>query len=281
MSARYLIDNLWDTSIYRDHALDAQEEAAGKEVERLADGRRAARDNWQPTTANAERWAETITDRVRAADMLVIDREHNLSGATVSLRVSQDDFVTYTTAFSGVVPSGTFANSSLDGMPVVRTWEGALLFKFPMVAGTYWRLYVGAMGAGIVPRISGLWCGLSWSPSKGPLLAGYDDESGDLSVPQVMTPALWSGSGRIARRRSPTLSHLIADEAEWMSLRYHIDLYNRGWPMWVVPSEDEAEKAILARSDGGSYGVGFSGNRLGRDLTLSVPEYQPRARRSM
>lgn len=280
MPSRYLIDNLFDTSIYPDHVLDAEEEASGKEVERVADGRRAARDNWEPTTANSETWAEVICNRVRSADLLVIDRESNLAGVGVELRVSQDDFTTYTTAFDVTVPASTVANwPYLAGSPV-RTWEGATVIPFDEVAGTYWRLYVDAMGSGIVPRITGLWLGKSWSPAKGPLLAGFDDESGDLSIPEVVTPALWAGTGRVARRRAPSLSHLVVDEAEWLELRYHVDLYHRGLPMWVIPEEHSAEKSILARAPGGAYSVPFSGNRLGRDLRLSLPEYQPRARRA-
>lgn len=280
MPSRFLADNLFDTSIYPDHVLDAEEEASGKEVERIADGRRASRDNWEPTTANSQTWAEVTCNRVRSADLLIIDREHNLGDIGIELRVSQDDFTTYTTPLDVTVPASTFSSSPYLAGSAVRTWEGAIVIPFDEVAGTYWRLYVDAMGAGLVPRISGVWLGKSWSPSIGPLLAGFDDEAGDLSVPGVVTPALWSGTGRVARRRTPSLSYLVADETEWLDLRYHVDLYHRGLPMWVIQQEHSVERAVLARSSGGAYSVPFTGNRVGRDLSLSLPEYQPRARRA-
>jgi hypothetical protein len=275
--SRFLVANLLDTSIYRQHVLSAEEEATGREVARLADGRRAARDRWEPTTANSETWFGVTCNRVRAADMLVIDRENNLTGATVSVRVSSDGFATYSTAWSGVLPTVTSYGQTLDSP--VRTGEGAYLVAFPMMAGLSWRVYVAAMGAGILPRIAGAWLGQSWTAEIGPLLAGFDDESGSLSMPSIATPALWRGVGRIARQRSARLSYRVRDEYEWAELRYHVDLYHRGHTMWVVPESSQAERAYLAQHPGGAYSVPFEGNRTGRELVTDLTEHQPRARR--
>lgn len=280
MSARYLVDNLFDTQMYPDHVLSAEEEASGHEVERIADGRRAARDRWEPTTANSSSYVEVACDVTRAATMLVLDRGHNLAGETIELLGSDDDFGTAgTSVFDITVPSSVTEPSAIGAANGVLTHEGAVIVTFDSATFESWRLVIDAMGAGLVPRIVGLWLGTSFSPSTGPLLAGYDDEAGNLSVPQVVTPALWAGTGRIARRRTPSLAHRILDETEWETYREDVGLYHQGYPMWAVPDETKAERALLCRHPGGSYSVPFEGNRVGRELVLSLAEYQPKALR--
>jgi hypothetical protein len=280
MSSLLLVDNFFDTRIYPDHVLDAEEEASGHEVERVASGRRAARDHWEPTTANSETFIEVVCDRVRAANCLIIDREHNLSAEGIELRVSSDDFTTFSSPVDiASLPSSTSFGHTLAG-PVVRTFEGAFVCTFDLHAGTYWRLYVDAMGAGLVPEITGVWLGLSFAPSIGPLLAGYDDEAGSRSVSEVMTTALWAGTGREARRLAPSLTYRMRDESEWSAVRYHAGLYHDGHPMWVVQDDSQAERAFLARMPSGAFGFPFSGSGLGREFALNLPEHQPRARRA-
>lgn len=281
MSARYLSDNLFDPTIYQDHVLSAEEEASGNEVERISDGRRSARDRWEPTTANSSTYVEVACDVTRSADLLVIDREHNLSGVGIELLGSDDDFGTAgTSVFDVTVPSTVTEPDALSGGPV-RTLEGAVLISFTSASYESWRLVIDAMGAGLVPKISGLWLGTSFVPSTGPLLAGYDDEAGDLSIPSVVTDSLWAGSGRIARQKTPSLSHRLADETEWNTIRPWVELYHQGHLMWVIQDEARAERSILSRHPGGSYSVPFAGNRVGRELVLSLREYQPRARRPL
>lgn len=277
--SRLLVGNLFDTSIFPGHTLVAEEQASGREVERVASYRRAQRDSWAPTTANSETWVGVTCDSVRGASMLVIDREHNLGGVACTLRASFDGFTTWTVAASFTVPTASFYGSALPG--TVRTNEGAAIVEFPVVAGAAWRLYIPAMGSGIVPRISGLALGLAVSPSIGPLLAGFDDEAGALSVPSVVTPALWAGTGQVARGRTPTLSYFMADENEWADLRWHVDLYHRGYPMWVVPDASQAERALLARHPGGAYTVPYDGRKVGRDLVLALSEHQPKPLRNV
>jgi len=277
--SRLLVGNLFDTSIFPGHTLAAEEQASGREVERVASYRRSQRDSWTPTTANSETWVGVTCDTVRGASMLIIDREHNLGGVACTLRASFDAFATWTVVASFTVPTASFYGSALPG--TVRTNEGACVVEFDAAAGAAWRLYIPAMGAGVVPRISGLALGLAVSPSIGPLLAGADDESGNLSVPNVMTPALWAGTGQVARQRTPELSYYLADETEWADLRWHIDLYHRGFPMWVIPEARHAERAMLSRHPGGSYTVPHGGSRVGRDLVLALVEHQPKPLRNL
>src|SRR5579859_933531 len=85
--------------------LTGNEELVGHEAARVADGRRDPNDYWSPITPNNPAYLNYVLDRARGADMLALDRGHNLAGMTVSLQCSNDNWNTTETIFTVVLPS--------------------------------------------------------------------------------------------------------------------------------------------------------------------------------
>jgi hypothetical protein len=271
MPTPYLLsENFFNSRQFPSHTLTGEDEATGYEVWRVANGRRHSRDYYTPDTSNAGRYVQVQCDRVRSADMMVIDRNSNLSGETVRLWVSnQSAFTTYE-EYTFTVPSSAYAaNELLDEHPV-RTDEGAIIFRFPETAGIYWRLEVDAMGAGERPQIGGLWVGKSFQPQTTPL--PWDDEPRWLERQTFRTgsPSSYSESGR-----QTSLRVMLKDDAEWTQARYHIsERFWRGDLMWYVPDGANAERAWLAYSPGGTNGAPFT-DRPQRDMDIAMVEHQP------
>ena len=273
--ALFLVDNLLDPTIYPNHTIAGQEEATGAEALRVSGGRRHARDHWTPTTANAERYLEVDCDRPRAANCLIIDRENNLQAETFDLRVSDDDWTTKTgIVATHTVPSDTYYASKLETGVMIKTFEAAHVMKFDLHVGSYWRFNIDAMGAGLLPKISGLWLGLAYEPDKNPTWP-WDDETRQLAFDQSVSPSLWWASTRKAVARTAEPTFRIQGEPEWSRARWHMELYWSGYPMWYVPDTDMAERAFLAVAPPGTYGAPIPPGRTKRNLTVSLVEHQP------
>ena len=105
----FLVDNFFNGgfpgSQYPSNTITAEEELASHEVFHLANGRRSPLDFWSSTTANSDTWAEAQGNRVRGADMVVIDAGHNLAGETVRIEGSDDNFTTIDEIHNAVIPS--------------------------------------------------------------------------------------------------------------------------------------------------------------------------------
>lgn len=280
MSSRFLSRSLFDTELFPDHVLSSEDVVTGYEVERVANGRRSAGDYCIPTmTANSATYIQVECDQPRGADMLVIDREHNLvDDIDVSVEISDDEYTTSEVLVTAAVPSVSLPDSVLDGMSCVRTWENALVYLFDFEVAKFWRVNFAAMGAGLVPHLTGVWLGQSWAPTKAARFSGYDDEAGTATAPTFETSFMWRSYGPMVRRSAPQMAFGLRHETEWSELRPHVDAYLSGHPMWVIPDVDRAERAMLAKFSGGDYSIPFAG-RFGRELALPLPELQPRARR--
>lgn len=278
MSARVLCENFFDPTMFPSHALSAEEEASGKEVERVGSARRQARDHWTSTTAASETYAQVTCDRPRYADTLVLDRGHNLTGETIRLRVSnQSAFTTYTEVVAVVVPSAVYYGSKLTNGYAIRTEEGAILVPFAGHVGKYWRLYIDAMSAG-TPKVVGLWVGKSWTPDIDPARP-WDDEARQLAFDSVTSPSLWSAAERKAQRKAVTLRVHLSGEQEYSDVRYHIhSLYLRGYAMWYVADTDKGERTWLAMSPPGTFGAAYDTEWRDRILNIALVEHEPEPR---
>ncbi len=270
MSTYLLTDNLYNTRQYPSHTVTASGGAVtGYEVFRIANARRHARDYWTPSSSNTTVNIDVACDRVRAANMLVIDRNSGLSGATVTVTSSQQSSYATSEDISFTVPASVYrANTLRPGHPV-KTQEGAIILTFNLSAGKYWRVTVAAMGAGIKPTIGGLWLGRSYTPTIVPL--PWDDETRYLERQDVRLgmPGAFSDTGR-----SADLRIMVKNDAEWETARRSMLQFWSGTPLWYVADSDYGENSWLGYAPPTSFGAPYT-NRTGRDLTISLSELQP------
>lgn len=279
---RFLAENFFNIQQFSGHTITAEEETTGFEAWRVGAARRVGgriRNYWTPTTANSSSWVEVECDRARAADMLVIDRGHNLDGEAVTIQVSDTAaFVTSTTIVSlAVVPSNVYSNSRLSDTPGVRTTEGAWAISFPTHVGKYWRLVVEAMGAGLKPQIPGMYLGNSFSPTNRPPRV-WDDEPTQIVYQQIVSDSLWTSSSRKAKRREASIQMVLESELENDQARYHFrSRYYGGDVMWNVPDTDNAERAWLAEAPPGMDAMPFGNTFDERVVSLAMVEHNPKS----
>lgn len=274
---RYLVENFFNLVMFRRHSPTSSTSLAGREPWRVGTARRTVENYWTPTTANVEAYVGVVCDRPRYADMLVIDRNTNLTGFTVRLRFSNDGFATFGEIIATVLPGQVYYASSLDAFGA-RTDEGAFVFHFPGQIAKEWRLYVDAMGPGLKPQIGGLYLGQSWSPVRTPVLP-WDDETRELRYTEILSPSLWSGSNRKgSRRRIDNHVHRLTSSTEYQQVRYHFHgMYWRGRYAWVVPDQGQAERAGMFVAEPGTYGAPHPTDHPQRVFIFSGVEHQPLA----
>lgn len=253
---RFLVDTLFSPEIYPSADVSANEQADGHEAFRVGDERRTPRSFWTPTTENADAWLQVDlgSGGDRPADMIAIDRGHNLEGETVTLEHSADGS-TWTQVFQATIPTSEGSNASLSAASGVLTEQGAWIKSFSSATDRYWRLTVSAMGAGLKPEIRGLYLGPSYQPSYLPALPfGFGDRQLDYS--EVKGPNVWAASSRMADRYELTFRLKLETWAEYNdTARHHIEqLFFKGRPMWLVMDTSYAERAWLAKAAPGSHG---------------------------
>lgn len=136
--------------------------AAGMDVSHVADNLRDLT-SWTPSTSNASRTLLIDTQTSAAANMIILDRGHNLAGATVTL-------ATYTYTGGNYVQSQTLAMtipSVVGGLPTdangCLTPDGVWWKTFTSLAAQRaWGLILPALGAGVAPVITGWYLGQSY-----------------------------------------------------------------------------------------------------------------------
>ena len=269
-----LVDNLFSSSQYPLHAMVADEEASGYEFRKARNGRRSRADYYTASTANAQRTLDLSCNRVRAADMLVLDRGHNLGGATLTLQGSMvSPSTSLTTIWSGTVPTVT-SPGRIDEPNGVVTEEGAFLVRFTPQAYRYWRLTVPALGSGIRPQIVGLWLGLSWSPDY--FTRPWAEDMAEVIVQEQSSDIGWVGQTAPQPRRSGTLGFQLRDDWSYELARYHIQgqWIGRRRPMWIVMDAEQADRAVLAMADLGVTGFRFD-DAAWRNAQIGWREHEP------
>ena len=241
-------ENLFADTQFPDHVGSANEEATGMEWWHVANGRRYLADRWQSTTANAEAYVQCLFDVPRSYNFCAIDRASNHKGYGYDLASSADSFTSEHQNFTLTIPS------VIGGLPAGAlgcvTTEGAWLKTFTEDLNTGIRLTSQAMGAGLVPQLVGVWVGLAWTPSASVTRHPMMDETFRVTFSEATSPFGWSGRGQRARVRQGSCTIAFADldavSADEILLRYHLDLYAAGHPMWLCWRKTDAPwKAML------------------------------------
>jgi len=274
----FVVDNLLSSTQYRDHVVTASSAAARCEPWRVADGRRSVLDRWTPLALDTEAWIQVSCGTARTADLLVLDRGHNLAGHQVQLQTSdggEED--PWTTILDVTIPAAVTEPGDLDAAAGVHTEEGAWIKRFAAVEAAAWRVVIPGMGAGLRPEIVGLWLGESWTP-RSYLDLPYDDQSYQLSYTSIASDAAWEGRGRTSRRRAGSfrLRLMSADEHD-LARRHVRDGYWRPRPMWIVFDAAAAATAVLAMPPAGTYGWVQQAGWSHRQAEIAWAEHEPRA----
>ncbi len=275
----FLVDNLFDGgfpgSQYPGHVITAEEEATDHEVWRLANGRRSPSDYWTPTTNNSDTWAEAKGDRVRGADMVVIDAGHNLAGKTVKIEGSDDNFTTIDTIHDDVIPSVS-SPGNIDNVTGIVTEEGVWLRRFPLRGHLYYRVFIPAMGADLKPQIIGLWVGLSWETEDAwPPVAENQIE---LVGNEFVTPDLWRGRTGLGIGRTDVMTLKLPSFFAYDQARFNIEgLFATNNPTWIIYNTDQADRAVVAVPRLGRIGFRFSGGTDWgyQQIALDWVEHEP------
>ncbi len=276
----FLVENFWNRMIFPDHVLtssNADDAAGAWGSSFVGTARRQVELNrWESDTANADAYLQCTMDRVRAFDMLVIDRDHNLGGYPVQVRVSADGFTTWNT-ISATIPTQVFPQSLLDPKRPVLTEEGAVLWYLGPQLGKAVKLFVPAMGAGLAPRIVGAYTGQRFALtharkkpySFGKVRTVYQRET---------SPQAWSAAGEIGRLRVDSIGIRLASRQEYQQARYHIEhLYFEGRVAWIIHDDEEAEKSLLAKVPPGDAGFSIeSGDWSEFQGEIPYEEHEPR-----
>jgi hypothetical protein len=269
------VENVFSITQFPNHVVAAEEAATGAEAFRVANGRRSAQDYWTPTTTNSDTWLKVTCDQIRGATFVALDRGHNLGGYTVRIDVSNDDFTTYETAFTGVLPAASVPGSVDDALGV-RTEEGAWLKRFDLRAGKYWRLFVPAMGASLKPQVVGLWVGMALDLAY--LDQPFQDDQDELIAAIETSAAGWDGVGRVVQRRAHELRIAITGYADYDLVRYHLQgHYGARRPMWLIHDVDQSDRALLVVRPPGTLGFGFEPGWGWRRGTVRYVEHEAQA----
>ena len=275
----FLADNLFDGgfpgSQYPDHTISAEEAATDHEAWRVATGRRSPTDYWTPTTANSDTWIKSAGNRVRGANMVVLDAGHNLASETFRIQGSDDDFTTIDTAVDIAIPSAS-SPGSIDNTTGIVTEEGVWLRRFPFRAHKYWRAFIPAMGADLKPEIVGLWLGLSWETEE-PWLPIAENQI-ELAGSESITPDLWRGRTGLGIARTDVLTLKLPSFYAYDQARFHIEgLFAANNPTWIIYDTDQADRAVVTGPRLGRIGFRFSGGTDWgyQQIALDWVEHEP------
>jgi hypothetical protein len=243
----WLSDNVFDEiGATPDALLDtlgATDDAPGHEVWRVADGLRD-RTWWTVTTPNATRHVRARLTAARAADTLVLDRGHNLAGKTI-------EYLGFSSAgvFEAIYLSATIPTTP-GGLPSDAT--GCLL-----PTGEWWKTMTGtaahaqhvvripAMGAGLVPLITGLTLGKAFRwPTHWNAPSAYDDRR---RVSWVTNRESEAGvrvkRGRRVHRHLDFRCELDAEQWTPALVAEFARVVDRGLPVWHCTDEATAASA--------------------------------------
>lgn len=255
ITPRLLVDDVCDdVEQYPLHTVVAEEEPAGYEAHRFSAGRR---DQYaKATTANSDWWLKSTFNRVRTVDMVAL-WVHNLGGKTYKLEMSDDDFASIQTLVNCVIPTTPGAGDIEDANGVLCE-NGMWLKTFSPRAGSAIRHFIPAGGAGFIPYINGK-VGLSLGLNQ------YDKpfipSDTELQVTEERNEAGYEGSGPRRLKRFGSILVKTRSLFEYDQFRYHLEQrFGGGVPMVIVHDRAQAERAVLAKRDGGRFGFRGEGD---------------------
>lgn len=268
------VENVFSVRQFRAHLVTADQEDTGREAFRVADGRRSKLDFWAPTTPNVVHEVEvdsTVAGGI-SVEYFALDRGHNLDGKVVLLQRSTDGSIwtTIVTVTIPATPGGQIADTN-----GCHTNEGAFLKTFTAsTAERYLRLRVNAMGAGLTPRVVGLWAGTRWAP--GNIFLPLTDEDDILIAQRAQTSKGWSGSTIHVRKRVGELNFRLPSFAAFTDAAKHIrDNFGRGRLMWIIHDDADSQRAVLAQRPLGRAGFSFASEWAYRQSAVGWEEYEP------
>lgn len=279
MYPAFLVENLGSVTQFPAVVLTGNEELSGHEAYHVANGRRDPKDYWSPITANNPAYLNYALDRTRAADMLALDRGHNLAGVAISLLCSNDGWGTSETVFTATIPAVCTAGASLDGANGVTTEEGAWIKRFPLRAATAWRVSIPALGANLLPIVVGCWLGKGFAPA-GPTDWGFNlpitPDGGTLQGFEATSEAGWIGRGLQVDRREGTIPLKFVTLWNYDLGRYHLrNLYGAGRPMWITFDDAQAEQTFLALRPQAPFGFRREAGYFYPQTSLPYLEHEP------
>jgi hypothetical protein len=239
----WLVDNLFDESLYPDNILTATEAADGFPAFRVADGRRDET-YWTGTTTNTEQRLTLQGGTSRPATMVVIDRGHNLGGKTVHVEYS-DNGSSWTTHVTVTIP--TTVGGLLSDTNGCLTAEGAWAKTFSSQNRLWWRLRIPAMGAGLIPQVTGLQIGLSFQQTRG-LPFPYSDSENNLFRREVESAAGRIGRSYSYKRRKGTSVVRSDSDAEYANTfgpQLEQVFRDKSAPAWLVLDPATPSKNLI------------------------------------
>jgi hypothetical protein len=250
-----LVENLFSDDQFTGHTVTAESTVTGFEAYKVATGRRSPAEFWKSDTDNQATWVKVQCDKVRAANMVVLDRGHNLKGESFTLECSNDNFTTTETVIDTITLPSESAPGGVDELLGVRTEEGAWVKRFGVRAAKYWRVSIPAMGSNKRPNIVGLWLGLSWEPRAFDL--PWSDETSETVGSVTVSASGWEG-GRLAERRVGAIGLRMDNYYEYDQARYHVQgLFAAREPMWMLQDGGQADRTILVIRPPGRLGFEF------------------------
>ena len=271
-----LVENLLLDAQFPNRLLVADQEASGLTVDKVANARRHPGDRWQATTANADHTITLTADELRAASCLVIDRASNHLGKRFVLETSSDDFVTSRTVFDVTIPLVP-GGQPADALGAV-TDEGSWIKTFPPEAAYGWRLTSKAMGAGVVPQLTGVWLGLAWAPTQFLINYPVADETAQITSQTTVSPAGWRGRQRPAAVRAGEITIEPGDDTDYDAIRYQVLglLGKGGFPGWLIHDRIAGGRGALLVALPESTRLDFGRTKWPfRKLTVPFEEEQP------
>lgn len=273
----FLSENFWNTQMFPGHTITSSEDLDNYEDWKVGVGRRSITNYWSPFTPNTAHWNQAQCDRIRGANCCFIDRNSNLAGYEVILQTSYDGLSPWAAAFDVTLPTASVTNSLSDTSYGVRTEEGAWGILFPQYSGLYWRLYVPAMGVGLLPNVGGLYVGMAYQPLNGFLLPWGEDQTVQ-TMETMRTPYGWRGRGARGDAHSGQISFKLLLDEEYDLARTHLQgYYGSGAPTWVCYDQAQGDRSFLISRPDGPLGVSFLPNWFPRQVSFSYLEHDPLA----
>ena len=270
----FLAENFFNVAQFPGHTISSvQTPAAGQEAFRVGTARRSVLNVTRNDDPTLQLLVIAETDRLREADTLILDRNHDVFDRSVALHVSSDNFTTFQTIHSAVVKANVVLGASLnDQVHWIVTDENVVIMKFPTVSGFYWRIAVDPLSSDS-GRLGGCYLGKSYNPRHGGRMPFDDEETWlDFGVVRRGVP-----DNDVRHGRTGSFGMMMSGEAEWNEARRQFrDLFGKGHPMWIAPDSDMAERMWFGYNAPGSVGAAFSERPQGRTVVITADEYDPR-----
>ena len=268
----FLAENFFNVAQFPAHVVTSiQPEAVGQEVFRIGVARRSVLNRFRNADSSLTMAAKVVTDRVREADVLIMDRNSDIIGRNFFLEVGTGG--AFTIVHTETIPSDVVLGSSLnDPAHIIRTSEGAFILKFPAASGTEWQITVQTL-ASDSGSFGGCYLGKSFTPSHGGRMP-FDDEDTwlDFGVVRRGVP-----DNDVRHGRTGSFGMMMDGEAEWNEARRTFrELFGKGHPLWIAPDSDMAERMWFGYNAPGSMGAAFSERPQGRTVVITADEYDPR-----